>query len=192
MNQELTVTIERIDDVVLLIGVMSPSTAEPGKVKVYYEKDLLALTSIDVKGGEYLSLSNVAKASGASLQRLATPRRHRLRFPKSSIIVDESSSDIRVDDRNVSLSKSPRRSGKAVLVPLELLPIALRERYGENRVHWDPRTRVARIVPTAYSLRLLRIRTYPDHTRVVVEGTPRHVAYAGIGATSRYLQRAIA
>lgn len=157
-----------------LIGVMSPSTAEPGKVRVYLEKGSLVLTSVEVKGDEYISLPNVAKASGASLERLARPRRLKLRLPKSSIIVDEGSSEIRVANQVISLSKSPRRVGKAILAPLELLPIALRERYGESRVHWDPKARVARIVPMAYSLRFLRVGTYPDHTRVVLEATRRH------------------
>ena len=159
---------------VFLMGVMSPSTAEPGKVRVYLEKGSLVLTSVEVKGDEFLSLQNVAKASGASLERLSKPSRYRLRLPKSFITVTEGLSEIRVGNQVVSLSKSPRRVGKAILAPLEVLPIALRERYGESRVHWDAKARVARIVPTAYSLRLLRVRTYRDHTRVVLEGTRRH------------------
>lgn len=49
-----------------------------------------------------------------------------------------------------------------------------RARYGESRVDWDPETRVARIAEKAHSLRLLRFRTYRDHTRVVLEGTRPH------------------
>lgn len=157
-----------------LIGVMSPSTAEPGQVRIYLEKGSLTLTSVEVKGSEYLSLSNVAKASGAILERLPARRSHRLRLPKSSITLTEGSSDIRVADQIVSLSTSPRRVGGGVVAPLELLPIALGERYGEGRVHWDPKARVAQIVPRAHSLRLLRFRSYPNFTRVVLEGTRRH------------------
>ncbi|MGH7412147.1 MAG: N-acetylmuramoyl-L-alanine amidase [Candidatus Methylomirabilis sp.] len=157
-----------------LIGVISPSTAEPGQVRIYLEKGSLTLTSVEVRGSEYLSLTNVAKASGATLERLPARRRYRLRLPKSSITLTEGSSDIRVADQVVSLSTSPRRVGGSIAAPLELLPIALGERYGEGRVHWDPKARVARIVPRAYSLRLLRFRSYPDFTRVVLEGTRRH------------------
>ena len=159
---------------VFLIGVMSPSTSEPGQVKVYLEKGSLTLASVEVRGTEYLSLSSVAKASGATLERLPTRRRYRLQLPKSSITLTEGSSEIRVAEQSISLSTSPRRLGGGVAAPLELLPIALRERYGESRVHWDPKARVARIAPKAYSLRLLRFRTYPDYTRVVLEGTRRH------------------
>lgn len=157
-----------------LVGIMTHSAAEAGEVRVFLEKGSLTLTSIDVQGGEYLHLAGVAKASGASLGRLGTRQRYRLRFPKSSIIVTEGSSHIRVGKQTVSLSESPRRIGRSIVVPLELLPIALGERYGENRVNWDPKARVARIQERPHSLRLLRIRTYPDHTRVVLEGTRRH------------------
>ena len=157
-----------------LIGVISPSTAEPGQVRIYLEKGSLTLTSVEVRGSEYLSLTNVAKASGATLERLPARRRYRLRLPKSSITLTEGTSDIRVADQVVSLSTSPRRVGGSIAAPLELLPIALGERYGEGRVHWDPKARVARIVPRAYSIRLLRFRSYPDFTRVVLEGTRRH------------------
>ena len=157
-----------------LVGIMTHSAAEAGEVRVFLEKGSLTLTSVEVQGGEYLPLAGVAKASGASLGRLATRQRHRLRFPKSSIIVTEGSSHIRVGNQTVSLSESPRRIGRSIVVPLELLPIALGERYGENRVNWDPKARVARIEERPHSLRLLRIRTYPDHTRVVLEGTRRH------------------
>lgn len=158
----------------LLVGIMTHSAAVAGEVRVFLEKGSLTLTSVEVKGREYLPLAGVAKASGASLGRLATRQRYRLRFPKSSIIVTEGSSQIRVANQIVSLSESPRRIGRSIVVPLELLPIALGERYGENRVNWDPKARVARIAERPHSLRLLRIRTYPDHTRVVLEGTRRH------------------
>ena len=42
-----------------LIGVISPSTAEPGQVRIYLEKGSLTLTSVEVRGSEYLSLTNV-------------------------------------------------------------------------------------------------------------------------------------
>jgi N-acetylmuramoyl-L-alanine amidase len=86
----------------------------------------------------------------------------------------EGVSDIQVAGRVVSLSEPPKRIGGVMMAPLELLQIALGERYGDTRVFWDPKAYVARIASTPYSLRLLRFRTYPDHTRVVVQGTRRH------------------
>jgi N-acetylmuramoyl-L-alanine amidase len=156
-----------------LLWAAASSSAEAAKVKVYLPKGLLTLTSVEVKGAEYLSLANIAKASGASLERLSA-RRYRLRFPKSSMTLTEGASEVRVAARVVSLSDPPRRIGGVMVAPLELLAIALGERFGEARVFWDPKANVARVASTSYSLRLLRSRTYPGHTRVVLQGTRRH------------------
>ena len=157
----------------LLIWTTAYSAAEAAKIRVYLQRGLLTLTSVDAAGGEYVSVANVARASGASLQRLSA-RRYRLRRPTSSLTLTEGVSDVQVGGRVVSLSESPRRIGGAMMAPLELLPIALGERYGEARVSWDPKAHVARIASTPYSVRLLRYRTYSDRTRVVLQGTRRH------------------
>jgi N-acetylmuramoyl-L-alanine amidase len=164
----------RIALVAVVLGLSIPSPTHAAKVRVHLEKGLLTVTSVELGGVEYLSLANVAKATGGSLQRLGTPGGYRLRFPKSSITLKVGSSDIRVAGKTVSLSEPSRRIGRAIAAPLELLPIALEERYGEGRVHWDPKARVARVVSKAASLRLLRFRSYPGYTRVVLEGTRRH------------------
>ena len=157
-----------------LVGLAIPFPAEAAKVRVHLRKGVLTLTSVELGGVDYLSLANVAKATGGFLQRLPASRRYRLRLPKSSITMKEGSSDIQVAGRTVSLSEPPKRIGRVMMAPMELLPIALGERYGETHVFWDPKANVARIASTPYSLRLLRFHTYPDHTRVVLQGTRRH------------------
>ncbi len=158
----------------LLIAVLAQPDAQAGQVRVYLEKGSLALTSVKVDGGEYLSLPNFAKALGAPLERLPTPGRYRIRLPRSSILLTVGSPEVRLGNQRVSLSAAPKRTGRTVLAPLEFLPIALGARYGEDRVSWDPEARVAKVTGRAYSLRLLRFRTYGDRTRVVLEGTRRH------------------
>lgn len=158
----------------LLIAVIAPSSAEAGRIRVYLEKGSLTLTSVKVDGAEYLSLSNLAKALEAPLERLPTDGRYRIRLARSPILLMVGSREVRVGRQRVLLSESPRRVGQTVVAPLELLPIALGARYGEGRVTWDPDALVARVTATAYSLRLLRFRTLGDHTRVVLEGTRRH------------------
>lgn len=170
----------------LVVAGMAQSSAEAGRVTVYLEKGSLALTSVNLDGVDYLSLANLAKASGASVERLAAPGRYRLRLPKSSISLTAGYPEVRVGNQRISLSEAPRRIGRNVVVPLELLPIALGARYGEGRVSWDSDARVARIAARPYSLRLLRFRTYADYTRIVLEGTRRHdFVLKDDGATGR-------
>jgi len=159
---------------VLAIHGSAGSTAQGGVVRVHLEKRALALAFTEMRGVEYLSLADVARASGASLQRLAGGRSYRLRFPRSSIIVTEGDPEVRVGGRSELLPDPPRRIGRAMAAPLDLLPLALRQRYGGGRVTWDPAAREAWIVSGRHSLRLLRYRAYPEFTRIVVVGTRRH------------------
>lgn len=159
---------------VLVAAVMAVPAAEAAQITVYLERESLTLPSVTIQGVEYLSLGNLARALGDPLQRSPTRGRYRIALPGSSVAVAVGSPEVRVGKAPVSLSLPVRRLGRDVVVPLELLPIALAARYGEGRVDWDPERHVARIAAKAYSLRLVRFRTYPDHTRVVVEGTRPH------------------
>ncbi|MDE2322973.1 MAG: N-acetylmuramoyl-L-alanine amidase [candidate division NC10 bacterium] len=134
----------------------------------------MTLPSVQIHGAEYLSLKSLAKVVGNPPILARTRGTVRIQLGSSSLVLTVGSQKVRVGKSVVVLSESPRRFGGGIIVPLELLPIALGARYGENYVNWDPETRVARIGERAYSVRLLRVRAYPDHTRVVVEETRPH------------------
>ena len=158
----------------LVIAITPLFSAEAAQVRLYIERESLTLPSVTFGGAEYLSLVSLARAIGSPPERRRTTRTHRIQLGNSSLSVTIGSPEVRVGKIVISLSVPPRRLGGSVVVPLELLPIALSARYGESRVDWDPEAHVARIAEKAYSLRLLRFRTYPDHTRVVLEGTRPH------------------
>ncbi len=157
-----------------LIVVISVATTAAAQVKVYLEKGVVTLPSIKVTGAEFVPLTSLADALGKPLERRSARGSYRIRLGESVLLINVGSPEVRIGTAVAQLSVSPRWFGGRVIVPLELLPIALSARYGENRVDWDPDGRIARISRTAYSLRLLRFRTYPDHTRVVLEGTRPH------------------
>ncbi|WP_337287683.1 N-acetylmuramoyl-L-alanine amidase [Candidatus Methylomirabilis sp.] len=158
----------------VMIWAISFSCAEAAQVRLYLEKGSVTLPSVKISGTEYLSLVSLADAVGKPLERLQARGSYRIPLGRSPLTLVIGSPKIRVGQAVVMLSVPPRRfDGKAV-IPLELLPIALSARYGEDRVHWDAEARVARIAQQAYSLRLLRFRTYTDHTRVVLEGSRPH------------------
>ncbi|MDE2181337.1 MAG: N-acetylmuramoyl-L-alanine amidase, partial [candidate division NC10 bacterium] len=157
-----------------MIAATFLSSAEAAQVTVYLDEERLTLQSVQVQGAEYLPLASLATVAGNPLTRTRSHGSFRIRVGNSSLLLIVGSPEVRVGKSVVLLSQSPRRLGKNIVVPLELLPIALGARYGESRVGWDPETRVARIAQRAYSLRLLRFRTYPDHTRIVLEGTRPH------------------
>ncbi|HWQ69432.1 MAG TPA: N-acetylmuramoyl-L-alanine amidase [Patescibacteria group bacterium] len=148
--------------------------AEAAQVTVYLGNERLTLPTVRVEGAEYLSLANLTRATGQPATRLRTRGGFRIQLGNSVLTLVVGSPEVRVKNSVVVLSESPRRLGESVVVPLELVPIALGARYGESRVDWDPETRVARIAEKAHSVRLLRVRTYRDHTRVVLEGSRPH------------------
>ncbi|MDD5558784.1 N-acetylmuramoyl-L-alanine amidase [Candidatus Methylomirabilis sp.] len=150
------------------------SSAEAAQVRIDRENDSLTLSLVKVHGAEYLPLASLTKAVGNSPKPLLTGRSYRIQLGKSSLSVTVGSPKVRMGKSVILLSDPPRKLGGGVVVPLELLPIALGVRYGEGRINWDPEARVVRIAQKAYSLSLLRFRTYQDHTRIVLEGTRSH------------------
>lgn len=170
----------------IMMGAVLLSAAEAATVTVYRGDERLILPTVRVRGAEYLSLENLTRATGQPPTPLRTRGSFRIQLGRSSLVLTVGSPEVRIGDSIVMLSGSPRRLGESIVVPLELVPIALSARYGESRVDWDPETRVARISEKAYSLRFLRFRTYPDHTRVVLEGTRPHQFVLGEdGASGR-------
>ncbi len=179
-----------LGSVALLLGVMLGvtlcSSAEAARVRVYLEKEGLTFSTVMIHGAEYLPLKTLARAVGSQSTGAPTQGNARITLGDSAISLTIGSPEVWIGKNVVVLSESPRQLGKSMVVPLELLPIALGARYGEDHVTWDPETRVAKVAEQAYSLRLLRFRTYPDHTRVVLEGTrPHDVVLREDGASGR-------
>lgn len=162
----------------LLCGFAVVATHLPvalaGPVTVILKEQRLTLSTVVIQGEEYLSLANLAKAVGRPANQVVTRERVRIPLGRSVLSLTVGSPEVRVGTRVVSLSKPPRRLGRAIVVPIELVPITLGAQYGETRVSWDQETLTATIVERDHTLRVLRFHTYPDHTRVVLEGTRPH------------------
>ncbi|MBI4390391.1 MAG: N-acetylmuramoyl-L-alanine amidase [candidate division NC10 bacterium] len=92
-----------------------------------------------------------------------------LRLPKGALVLTENVPRIQVGSREVPLAAPPLLHAGQVWVPVEVLTIAMGERYGEERVFWDDVRRILWVGSTEHTLRLVRYRTYPEHTRIVWE-----------------------
>jgi N-acetylmuramoyl-L-alanine amidase len=67
------------------------------------------------------------------------------------------------------LAAPPRLRGSILWVPVDAAVLVARERFGADRVRWDPNTRTLTVDGSAPDIRELRIGTHPDRTRVVLE-----------------------
>jgi len=77
--------------------------------------------------------------------------------------------EVRVGDRMVPLASGPMVRGRRLLLPMEVVPIVLGERYGQDAVEWIPEKRVARIRSRGATITQIRTGVYPTHTRIVFE-----------------------
>jgi len=155
-----------IGAIVLLLCVLGvDSFAAP--VEVLYGDRWKAIPAEVIRGKEYVPLDQVAAVTDGSVQR--ANGRFLLRLPKGVLVLTENIPRIQVGSREVALAAPPVLQGGQVWVPLEVLTIAMGERYGEERVFWDDVRRILWVGSTEHTLRLVRYRTYPEYTRIVFE-----------------------
>lgn len=152
----------------LSAGLVPPSFALTLTLLVGGKKQVLRVKAIG--GHDYLSLQEITAATKAKLERHPKGG-YLLRFPSTSLAFHLGQSQVLVREKTYPLSAPPRRIDGKVLVPVELLSLALEEAYGPGRVVWDAEKQLIRVEERPYSLRLLRFRSYPDHTRIVLEAT---------------------
>jgi len=138
-------------------------------VEVLHGDRWKAIPTEVIRGKEYVPLDQVAAVTDGSVQR--ANGRFLLRLPKGVLALTENIPRIQVGSREVALAAPPVLQGGQVWVPLEVLTIAMGERYGEERVFWDEVRRVLWVGSTEHTLRLVRYRTYPEYTRIVWETT---------------------
>lgn len=150
----------------LSAGLVPPSFALT--LLIGGKKQVLRVEAIG--GYDYLSLQEIQAATKARLERYPKGG-YLLRFSSTSLSFHVGQSQVLVGEKTYPLSAPPRRITGKVLVPVELLSLALEEVYGPGRVVWDTEKQLIRVEKRPYSLRLLRFRSYPDHTRIVLEAT---------------------
>jgi N-acetylmuramoyl-L-alanine amidase len=146
------------------VGAPDPSAAA---IEVLHGDRWKAIPTEMIRGKEYVPLEQVAAVTEGTIQR--SNGRSILRLPKGALVLTENVPRIQVGSREVPLAAPPLLHAGQVWVPVEVLTIAMGERYGEERVFWDDVRRILWVGSTEHTLRLVRYRTYPEHTRIVWE-----------------------
>ncbi|HEV8662649.1 MAG TPA: N-acetylmuramoyl-L-alanine amidase [Candidatus Methylomirabilis sp.] len=136
-------------------------------MEVLYGDRWKAIPTEVLRGKEYVPLDEVAAVTEGSIQR--ANGRFLLRLAKGVLGLTENVSRVQVGNREVGLAAPPVLRAGQLWVPLEVLTIAMGERYGEERVFWDDVRRILWVGSTEHTLRLVRHRTYPEYTRIVWE-----------------------
>jgi N-acetylmuramoyl-L-alanine amidase len=157
--------------VFLALGISASltSAATTARVEVKLPDRSAALSVLTVERRQYLDARAVADVVSGEAQVDVARRRATLRVGRQAVVLRAGSATARIADRSISLSSPPRLFRRRFLVPLDLLPVVLAERYGREAVEWKPQQRLARVRSREATISQIRVGTYPTHTRVVME-----------------------
>ena len=166
----------RLSGLALLALGISACLVSPvwsAQVSVTLPDRSISLPILTVERRQYLDARAVAALVSGKFQVEAARGRATLRVSQQALVLHVGSATVRVGDRAVSLSSPPRILGRRFLAPMDLLPLVLAERYGQEAVEWKPEQRVARVRSRDATITQIRVGTYPTHTRVVLETVGR-------------------
>lgn len=124
---------------------------------------------VTVERRPYLDVRTLVSLVSGKYQVDATRGRASLRVDQKTVDLHAGASTARLADRAVPLSSPPRVMGRRFLAPMDLLPLVLAERYGQEMVDWVPERRLARVRSREATINRIRAGVYPTHTRVVLE-----------------------
>ncbi|MBI5167673.1 MAG: N-acetylmuramoyl-L-alanine amidase [candidate division NC10 bacterium] len=148
----------------LLVGPASGGTSE---FILHLEERKVVLSIYSLGQAEYLPMTQVVEALEGRFIWNKKEKQISLTFAGTSLVLKEGERQLLVGDKAFRLRHPPQVVEGRPLVPLEFLKLALVAKYGEGQITWE--SRAARVSPAP--LRLLRYRSYPDYTRIVLEMT---------------------
>ena len=155
----------------LLVGISadfaSPALAVQFRVVLPDRSTTLPILTVERR--LYFDANAVATLVAGELQVDAAQGRASLRVGAQTMRLLVRSATVRIGERAISLSSPPRLLGPRFLVPLDLLPAVLAERFDQEVVEWKPEQRIARVRLREATITQIRVGTYPTYTRIVLE-----------------------
>ncbi len=153
----------------LLLWALAPraGAGEP-RVELFLPERSVTLPVVSSAGVPSVALKALAGAMGASVQDGAGGG-VALSWEGRRIIFAPNRRQAVGPNGIVLLSAPARWRGGQWWVPLDGVALAARERFGADRVRWDPRTRRITVESPAPLVRAIRVGWHPDRLRVVLE-----------------------
>jgi hypothetical protein len=129
----------------------------------------------------YVDALAVAKLVSGRLQVDATQGHATLQMGSHSLAVRLGTAEVRIASRTVPLSSAPVLQDRRFLLPMDILPVLLAERFGQEAVEWIRAARYAGTPPGRNDYEAPG-GAYPTHTRVVLK---RSVHWSGPSSATR-------
>ncbi len=125
---------------------------------------------IDAVGGlSYVDARAVAEVVSGRLRLDQVQGLISLQVGSRTVAMRIGGSQVRIGESAFSLSAAPLLRGRRVLLPVDVIPVVLAERYGPEAVEWQAKERLARVRARDVTITQIRTGTYPTHIRVVLE-----------------------
>lgn len=157
----------------ILLFACLPSGAWASSVRVILPDRSTTLSVITASRQPYVDARAVVALVSGELRTDSARDRVSLLIGPRTFTLRRGSSEALVADQAVTLSSPPVFRDGRVLLPLEIVPLVLAERYGQGAVEWAPNQRVARVRAREATIAKIRVGSYPTHTRVVLETVSR-------------------
>jgi N-acetylmuramoyl-L-alanine amidase len=151
------------------ISVFVVTSSLAAQLSVTLPNRSITLPVFVVEHQSYVDARAVATLVSGELQVNAPQGSASIRIGSLALTLQDGTSTVRVAERAVSLSSPPRLLGRRFLVPLDLVPVVLAERFGEAVVEWKPEKRVVRVRSRDATITQIRVGAYPTYTRIVFE-----------------------
>lgn len=157
--------------VLLALGILGSLSfrAWAAHVKVILPDRSTSLVIVTVAERQYVDARAVSTLVAGQLRVDSAGGRGTLRVGPNTLTFQLGSAEVRIAQQTVPLPSSPRLQGRRLLLPVEVLPVLLSARYGQQAVDWKPQQRVARVRSQDATITRIRVGAHPTHTRVVLE-----------------------
>jgi len=117
----------------------------------------------------YVDARDVADTASARLRLNQARGEVSIQLGARTLTLSLGRSQAQIGGRIISLSSAPLVRGPRVLVPVDVIPLVLGERYGPENVEWQPAEGLARVRVREITITKIRTGTYPTHSRVVLD-----------------------
>ena len=159
---------------ILAIGIVAflglpPPAGATGVTITLPDRATTSVPIVSIAQKQYVDARALASLVSGKLQLDLAHGRASMRVGPHTLTFFLGAPQVQLDDRTVPLTFGPMIRGRRLFLPMEVVPIFIGERYGQDLVEWIPEKRVARIRSRDATITQIRTGVHPAHTRIVLE-----------------------
>lgn len=152
----------------VLWGLLVPAAAGTARLTLRLPERAVTIPLSSHAGSLHLPVESLARALAATVQKKAASA-IALHWEGRGVRFAANHREVTTSAGTAMLSAPALRLGSALWLPPDGAAIAARERFGADRVRWDPKTRTLTVAGSPSEIRAMRVGSHPDRIRLVLE-----------------------